>query len=88
MVRNTLQSGRFVITVEEGTRLGGFGSAFLECAAQQGLDTRTLKILALPDEFIEHGDRDELLHDHGLSADAIANVCRELTGAAHIGENC
>ena len=84
MVRNTLQSGRFVITVEEGTRLGGFGSAFLECAAQQGLDTRTLKILALPDEFIEHGDRDELLHDHGLSADAIANVCRELTGTAHV----
>ena len=77
MVRHSLESGRFVITLEEGTKLGGFGSAFLENATQQGLDTRKVSILALPDEFIEHGDRDDLLHEHGLSAAAIAETCRE-----------
>ena len=77
MVRQSLESGGFVITLEEGTRLGGFGSAFLENAAQQGLDTRKVHVTALPDEFIEHGDRDDLLHEHGLSAESIAATCRE-----------
>ncbi|MCH1493835.1 MAG: 1-deoxy-D-xylulose-5-phosphate synthase [Rubripirellula sp.] len=81
MVRQSLESEGFVITLEEGTRLGGFGSAFLENAAHQGLDTRKVHVLALPDEFIEHGDRDDLLHEHGLSAEAIAATCREAVGS-------
>ncbi len=77
MVRQSLSGGQFVITLEEGTQLGGFGSAFLESAAQQGLDTRSVEVLALPDDFIEHGDRSDLLDQHGLSAQAIASTCRE-----------
>ncbi len=77
MVRQSLSGGQFVITLEEGTQLGGFGSAFLESAAQQGLDTRSVEVLALPDDFIEHGDRSDLLDQHGLSAQAIASACRE-----------
>ena len=77
MVKSAVEEGQFVITLEEGTGLGGFGSAFLESAVQQGLDTRSVKNLALPDEFIEHGDRNELLDQHGLSPRAIALLCRE-----------
>ena len=77
MVQRTLANGRFVITVEEGARMGGFGSAFLECANSLRLDTRSVQVLALPDSFIEHGDRSELLDDHGLSPRAIAQVCRD-----------
>ena len=80
MVRRTVADGRFVVTVEEGAAMGGFGSAFIECAVQQRLDTRGIRTLALPDEFIEHGDRNELLHDHGLSPQAIAQTCREASG--------
>lgn len=80
MVRETLTEGRFVVTVEEGARMGGFGSAFIECAVAERLDTRAIRTLALPDEFIEHGDRTELLHDHGLSPEAIAETCREASG--------
>jgi 1-deoxy-D-xylulose-5-phosphate synthase len=80
MVRQTLADGRFVVTVEEGARMGGFGSAFTEAAIDGQLDTRSLRVLALPDEFIEHGDRNELLDDHGLSPDAIAQTCREAAG--------
>jgi 1-deoxy-D-xylulose-5-phosphate synthase len=78
MVRETLSTGRFVITLEEGTKLGGFGSAFVESAVEQNLDTRLLTILGLPDQFIEHGDRSELLDMHGLSPRAIAEKCRQL----------
>lgn len=84
MVRDTLSNGRFVVTVEEGARMGGFGSAFIECAVAERLDTRGIRHLALPDEFIEHGDRNELLHDHGLSPDAIAATCREAAGVQSV----
>lgn len=77
MVRETLSDGRFVVTVEEGVRMGGFGSAFIEVAVEERLDTRAVQTLALPDEFIEHGDRNELLADWGLDPRSIAEACRQ-----------
>src|SRR5581483_6898095 len=46
-----------VVTVEEGTLEGGFGSAVLEAANAAGLDTRHVLRLGIPDRFIEHGER-------------------------------
>ena len=84
MVQRTLTNGRFVITLEEGAKMGGFGSAFLECANERRLDCRHLTTLALPDEFIEHGDRNQLLDDHGLSPNAIAQKCRDLASVQSV----
>lgn len=71
----------FVITVEESTLCGGFGSAVLEAANDAGLRTDHIKRLGIPDRFIEHGERSELLADIGLdieglvaAAQAMANV--------------
>lgn len=83
MVHKTLSEGRFVVTLEEGTRVGGFGSAFLESAVDQRLDTRVVHRLALPDEFVLHGDRSQLLDQSTLSAQKIAEVCRE--AASEVG---
>lgn len=83
MVRKTLGDGRFVVTLEEGTRVGGFGSAFLESASDQRLDTRAVHRLALPDEFVLHGDRSQLLDDSTLSAQKVVEVCRE--AASEVG---
>lgn len=69
---------RFVVTLEEGASMGGFGSAVLELASDEGWDTRHMRRLGLPDRFIEHGDRMELLADEGLSAEGIAALCLEL----------
>jgi 1-deoxy-D-xylulose-5-phosphate synthase len=69
---------RFIVTVEEGAAMGGFGSAVLEEACKNGWDTRSMRALALPDRYIEHGERNELLADLGLDADGIARTCREL----------
>ena len=77
MVRDTLADDKFVVTIEEHVKTGGFGSAFIESAVEQKLDTRGIHVLALPDEFIEHSTREDLLSEHGLSANSIAIVCRE-----------
>jgi 1-deoxy-D-xylulose-5-phosphate synthase len=76
MVRECLTGGRFVVTVEEGAKMGGFGSAFIESAVEQNLDTRGIRVLALPDAFIEHGSRLDLLASHGLGPEQIAEACR------------
>ena len=52
--------------------MGGFGSAVLEAAADAGLDASRVRRLGIPDQFIEHGDRAELLADLGLDARGIA----------------
>jgi 1-deoxy-D-xylulose-5-phosphate synthase len=65
-----------VVTVEEGTLEGGFGSAVLEAANAAGLDTRNIIRLGLPDRFIEHGERGELLADLGLDVSGICATVR------------
>jgi 1-deoxy-D-xylulose-5-phosphate synthase len=69
----------FVITVEEGTLEGGFGSAVLEAANAAGLDCSNITRLGIPDRFIEHGERNELLHDLGLDEAGIGAKIVELT---------
>lgn len=71
-----------VVTVEEGTLEGGFGSALLEAANSAGLDTRHVVRLGIPDRFIEHGERGELLADLGLDVDGICAAVRRARAAA------
>jgi 1-deoxy-D-xylulose-5-phosphate synthase len=69
-----------VVTVEEGTLEGGFGSAVLEAANAAGIDARNVVRLGLPDRFVEHAERAELLADLGLDAEGIANAVRKGLG--------
>jgi 1-deoxy-D-xylulose-5-phosphate synthase len=68
-----------VITVEEGALDCGFGSALLEAANRAGLDTRHVVRLGLPDQFIEHAERSELLADLGLDVNGICRQVRRLS---------
>ncbi|MHB1423697.1 MAG: 1-deoxy-D-xylulose-5-phosphate synthase [Gemmataceae bacterium] len=65
-----------VVTVEEGTLEGGFGSALLEAANGAGLDSSHVLRLGLPDRFIEHGERGELLADLGLDVSGLCATVR------------
>lgn len=69
----------FVITIEENAAIGGFGSAVLEAANRLSLNTERFKVLAIPDSFVEHGDRDELLADLGLDAAGLVRTAKELS---------
>jgi 1-deoxy-D-xylulose-5-phosphate synthase len=72
----------WVITVEEGTREGGFGSAVLEACSDAGIDTSHVTRLGLPDRFVEHGERHELLHDLGLDEAGIKATALRLVERA------
>ena len=74
-ILDAVESG-FVITVEEGCLMGGFGSAVLEAACNAGLSTERVHRLGIPDQFVEHGERGELLADLGLDAVGIMRACR------------
>ena len=70
-----------VVTVEEGTLEGGFGSALLEAANTAGLATQHIVRLGIPDRFIEHGERGELLAELGLDINGICQAVRQGRGA-------
>jgi len=68
----------FVLTVEEGCLMGGFGSAVLEAANDAGLPTAHVRRLGLPDAFVLHAERDEQLAEVGLDVDGIAAAAADL----------
>jgi 1-deoxy-D-xylulose-5-phosphate synthase len=71
---------RYVITVEEGTKMGGFGSAVLEAISEEGITHLRTKVLGLPDWYIEQGPQDLLRERYGLTADGIYDSIKELLG--------
>jgi len=77
ILRAVEESG-FVVTVEESTLAGGFGSAVLEAVNVAGLNTRHIRCLGIPDRFIEHGDRGELLSDLGLDVDGLVATAQAM----------
>ena len=64
-----------LVTVEEGSIMGGAGSAVAEALAAAGI-VKPLLMLGLPDKFIDHGDAGKLLAACGLDADGIAASIR------------
>ncbi|MNP64597.1 1-deoxy-D-xylulose-5-phosphate synthase [compost metagenome] len=61
-----------VITIEEGVRMGGFGSAVLEFYADHDIYGLPVKNLAIPDYFVEHGSIKEQRAEVGLTAESVA----------------
>ena len=77
MVKRCLTEFDFVVTVEEAMLMGGFGSAFLEEANSQRLSSVNVHRIGVPDEFIHHAERAEVLADLKLDAAGVASVCRD-----------
>src|SRR5262249_33315860 len=76
-----VEEANVVLTVEEGTLEGGFGSAVIEACNTAGVDSRHVARLGIPDRFIEHAERNDLLADLGLDAAGIAAAVRQRVGA-------
>jgi len=66
----------YVLTVEDHSVQGGFGSAVLEAMAQRNIQGIHVKIHGIPDEFIEHGSPAELYAMLKLDAPGIASVVK------------
>ncbi|NNK19082.1 MAG: 1-deoxy-D-xylulose-5-phosphate synthase, partial [Maribacter sp.] len=61
---------KYIITIEDGCKAGGFGSAILEFANQAGY-TNPIKVLGIDDQFMEHGTIEELHKLAGIDAESI-----------------
>jgi len=69
LLRELAASHELIVTVEDHAAQGGFGSAVLEALA--GTGARVL-VVGLPDRFIDHGNRNLLLGEVGLTPEAVA----------------
>ncbi|MDY0891102.1 1-deoxy-D-xylulose-5-phosphate synthase [Frigoribacterium sp. CFBP9030] len=72
---------RLVVTIEDGVRVGGIGTRIRQDLRQAGVDTAVTE-LGLPDEFLAHGSRAEILEEVGLTPQAIArDVVAQVLGS-------
>lgn len=81
LITSVAKRVRYVVTVEEGCRMGGFGSAVLETLSEAGITGVTTKVLGLPDWYIEQGPQDLLRERYGLTAEGIYQSVKELIGS-------
>lgn len=68
-----------IVTVEDGVIHGGFGSAVLEFMAEKG-NSAKIKILGIPDKFIEHGTLEDLYRECKIDSKGIVNTVAEMLG--------
>ena len=68
-----------IITLENGTIVGGLGSAILEFMSEHNY-TANVKRLGIPDRFIEHGTQDELYRECGFDARGIFKTAKQMVG--------
>lgn len=72
---------RLVITIEDGIRVGGIGTRIRQTLREAGVDT-AVDELGVPDEFIDHASREQILEDAGLTAQQIArDVVAQVLGS-------
>ncbi len=78
LMRQLAERHELIVTIEDHARTGGFGSAVLECL--EDAPVRVMRV-GIPDRFIDHGKREILLEDAGLTAPQIAARTIRAVGA-------
>ena len=68
-----------IITIEDGTIVGGMGTAILEFMAEHGY-TAEVKMLGMPDAIVEHGEQSELYTECGYDVPAIIKTAQQIAG--------
>lgn len=71
LLHKIMNTFKTIVTIEDGTKTGGFGSAILEFASKHSYNI-TIEILGIPDEFIEQGTTQELQKIVGLDSESIS----------------
>jgi len=76
LIDEICQRYQHIITLEDGAKLGGFGSAVSEYLADKE-EKPTLTIMGLPDRIIEHGTQEELHIEVGIDAKALVEIVKQ-----------
>ena len=77
MLDHLTEQHKLIVTIEENVRSGGFGEHVTEYLMRTGSDAR-VQILALPDEYIEHGNVEVLRKETGLDVETMTAKIRKL----------
>ncbi len=77
MLQEVFNTYNKILTVEDGTVVGGFGSAVAEFMVNHNYKA-DIKMLGIPDTIIEHGTPKQLYKEVGIDAESIADMIREL----------
>jgi 1-deoxy-D-xylulose-5-phosphate synthase len=80
MIEAMANTHDLIITIEENTCIGGAGSGVVEYLIAIG-NTTPIKIMGLPDKFIDHGEHKQMLSDCGLDAKGIINTVNNIFSA-------
>jgi 1-deoxy-D-xylulose-5-phosphate synthase len=78
MLSSLYKEGYHLVTLEEGTALGGFGSAVLEYYAANNIHDMKVKVIGVPDYFVEHGSQKEQRQEVGLTPERVATEIKAL----------
>ncbi len=78
MLHEVFANYQQIITIEDGTIVGGFGSAVLEFMNANGYKA-DVKIMGIPDRIVEHGSPKELYEEVGIDTYSIVQMLRELS---------
>jgi 1-deoxy-D-xylulose-5-phosphate synthase len=84
MLSDLAERSRVIVTVEEGTIAGGFGSYVARFCADLTPNAPRVVSLGLPDDFVSHGPRAQQLSDCGLTPEAIVAAVRSSAGPIEI----
>jgi len=76
-ISKSIEKTKFVITIEDGTEIGGLGSSIKEIIVNKNLEGVKIKCFAYPDEFIKHGSVPELEELYGLDYKNIVSYIKE-----------
>ncbi|MCF6158831.1 MAG: 1-deoxy-D-xylulose-5-phosphate synthase [wastewater metagenome] len=74
LVLDLVRSHKLVVTVEDHVLMGGFGSAVLELVTDEREDANKIVRMGIPDRFVEHGSRNQILEILGLDENGIAST--------------
>src|SRR5438309_126113 len=77
LIARYCKAGARIVTVEEGSLAGGFGSAVMERVQQLGIADVLFHRIGIPDEYVHHGTQDVLRAQYDLHPEGIAKRVRE-----------
>ena len=77
LLRKLLKKAKIFISIEDGSIMGGAGSAVQEFASKENINVRSI-LFGIPDKFIEHASREEMLVEAGLDVENIRSKLSKL----------
>jgi 1-deoxy-D-xylulose-5-phosphate synthase len=78
LITRLILSAKPLVVCEDHAVAGGFGSAVMEMAAARGLNAANVRLMGVPDRFIEHASRQEQLVEVGLDASSLAEAMKDM----------